>query len=126
MHRVDELADRPPGFVPHQAIPAIHLVPLEEIIAEALGHGRETEAVQREYARMVKKWSEFDILLECSPGELAEYTLPRVLEGIIRVRDGQVHIMPGYDGEYGKIRIFTSEEDKEGRENKHQLSLFGD
>lgn len=126
MHRVDELADRPPGFVPHQAIPAIHLVPLEEIIAEALGHGKETEGVQREYARMVKKWPEFDILLECAPGELAEYALPRVVEGIIRVREGQIHIMPGYDGEYGKIKIFASEEDRDATENKQQLSLFGE
>jgi uncharacterized protein (TIGR00375 family) len=39
MHRVEELADRPEGFIPRNAIPSIHLIPLEEIIAAALGVG---------------------------------------------------------------------------------------
>ena len=31
MHRVDDLSDRPAGFLPRNAIPSIHLIPLEEI-----------------------------------------------------------------------------------------------
>jgi PHP family Zn ribbon phosphoesterase len=33
-------------------------------------------------------------------------------EAISRVRSGNVHIAPGYDGEYGKIKIFEEEEQK--------------
>ena len=53
MHRVEELTDREAGFVPTNAIPSIHLIPLEEIIAEALGQGVGTKGVDREYMHLV-------------------------------------------------------------------------
>lgn len=31
---------------------------------------------------------------------------PKILDGIRRVRAGQIQIEPGYDGVYGKVRIF--------------------
>ena len=33
-----------------------------------------------------------------------------VADGISRMRSGDVHIEPGYDGEFGKIQVFTREE----------------
>ena len=33
-----------------------------------------------------------------------------IVEGIKRVREGKVHISPGFDGEYGKIKIFNDDE----------------
>jgi DNA helicase-2/ATP-dependent DNA helicase PcrA len=44
---------------------------------------------------------------------LEKATLPEIAEGVIRVREGKVIIEPGYDGVYGKIRIFSKEEKKE-------------
>jgi len=38
--------------------------------------------------------------------------LPEIAEGIVRVREGKVFIEPGYDGVYGKIRIFSRGEQK--------------
>jgi DNA helicase-2/ATP-dependent DNA helicase PcrA len=35
---------------------------------------------------------------------------PRIREAIARARAGNVHIAPGYDGEFGTIRIFTDDE----------------
>jgi PHP family Zn ribbon phosphoesterase len=123
MHRVEELADRPEGFVPKNAIPSIHLIPLEEIIAEALGYRIGTKAVEAEYERLVEKGgSEFHILLEATPDELATYVPERTLEGIVRMRQGKVSIIPGHDGVYGKITLFP--EKKEGEESKEQLKLF--
>ena len=123
MHRVEELADRPEGFVPKNAIPSIHLIPLEEIIAEALGYRIGTKAVEAEYERLVEKGgSEFHILLEATPEELATYVPERTLEGIVRMRQGRVSIIPGHDGVYGKITLFP--EKKEGEESKEQLKLF--
>jgi len=43
---------------------------------------------------------------------LEKLTLPEIAEGIIRVREGKVFIEPGYDGVYGKIRIFSKGEQK--------------
>ncbi len=124
MSRVEELADRPQEFVPSKAIPAIHLVPLEEIIAESLGHGRDTNAVRKEYMRMVEIGdSEFEILLERSPEELTEFATPKILESILRVREGQIQITPGYDGVYGKIQISPLSDEGE-EDHREQLSLF--
>lgn len=123
MHRVEKLADRPEGFVPKQAIPSIHLIPLEEIIAEALGVRVETKAVEMEYDRLIEKGgSEFRILLEAPPEELRTFMPPKILEGIIRMRQGKVSIIPGHDGVYGKITLFP-EKKKEG-EGREQLKLF--
>ncbi len=108
MNRVEELADRPEGYVPQKAIPALRTVPLDEIIANALGVGSNATSVEREYLRLVEKGgSEFDILLELSPEELGSFIPPRILEGILRVREGRLQITPGHDGVFGKIEIFS-------------------
>ena len=123
MHRVEELSDRPEGFIPKNAIPSIHLIPLEEIIAEALGYRVGTKAVETEYDRLVERGgSEFQILLDATPDELASFVPKKILEGIIRMRQGKVSILPGHDGVYGKITLFP--ERKEGEELKEQLKLF--
>ena len=44
-----------------------------------------------------------------------------VREAVARMRAGDVHIAPGYDGEYGKIRIF---EEAERKEIKGQMPLL--
>ena len=123
MHRVEELADRPEGFIPKNAIPSIHLIPLEEIIAEALNVRVGTKAVETEYEKLVERGgSEFWILLDAAPDELASFVPSNILDGIIRMRQGRVSIIPGHDGVYGKITLFP--ERKGGGESKEQLKLF--
>ncbi len=124
MHRVEELSDRPEGFVPKNAIPSIHLLPLEEIIAEGLGIRVGTKAVESEYDRLIERGgSEFRILLEATPDELSSFVPPRILEGIIKMRQGKISIIPGHDGVYGKINLFPEEQIVEPPKGA-QLSLF--
>jgi hypothetical protein len=55
---IDEPAGKkapPEGFVPKNAIPSIHLIPLEEIIADALGVGTNASSVEKEYLQLVER-----------------------------------------------------------------------
>jgi len=107
------LADRPEGFKPENAIPFKSLIPLEEIIADALGRGVGTIEVDKEYKNLIEKiGNEFRVLIDAPKEELEKIALPEIAEGIIRVREGKVFIEPGYDGVYGKIRIFQKGEQK--------------
>jgi uncharacterized protein (TIGR00375 family) len=125
MHRVEEMADRPEGFVPGNSIPSIHLIPLEEIIAASLAVGVGTKAVEAEYERLIKAGgSEFAVLLDMPPEKLKRFTTSRILEGIVRMRQGKLQVDPGHDGVYGKIRIFSPEDRGEGEVSKEQMSLF--
>ena len=111
MNRVEQLSDRPEGGKPEKIIPFKSLIPLREIIADAFGVGKSSKLVQEEYRKLVNTLgSEFEILLNRERNQLEEITSSLVAEGIIRVREGKVKVYPGYDGEFGKIEIFSSEE----------------
>ena len=113
LNRVEQLADRPEGFQPENAIPFKSVIPLEEIIADALGRNPGTVEVEKEYNNLIEKFeNEFNVLLKVPRFDLESVTLPEIAEGIIRAREGKVFIEPGYDGVYGKIRIFQKEEQK--------------
>ena len=122
LNRVEQLADRPKGEKPDGAIAYKSLVPLNEIIAEAFGVGVASKKVKEEYRSLISKLgSEFYTLIDAEKSELESATVPEVVEGIMRVREGKLYIRPGYDGEYGKIKIFGSDVEKE---TKTQTSLF--
>ncbi len=111
LNRAEELADRPEGSRPEGAPSFKSLVPLEEIVAEAIGQTVGTKQVMAEYENLIKKLGpELKILLDIPGRELGTATLPEIAEGIIRVREGKVIKEPGYDGVYGKIRIFSKKE----------------
>jgi len=123
MNLVEQLADRPEGFIPENAIPYRNLIPLEEIIAEVKGVKKGSIAAQNDYLGLVAQFgTEFNILLKLSDEELFKKMPQRLAEGILKVRQGKVNIKAGYDGEYGIISIFGEEEKEDKKEQ--QLSLF--
>ena len=104
LHRVEDLADRDEpelGDVPFRS-----LIPLAEIISQAIGVGVQSKAVAKIYDAMLDRHgTELDILLEHSLDKLAPGTPERVLEGIGKMRSGDITIEPGYDGVFGKVEI---------------------
>ena len=120
MNRVDELADRPEGFVPENSIPYQRTVPLLEIISDILGVGPASKAVDREYKAIVPGLgTELEVLTEVREDELFKKTPQKIAEGILNVRNGNIDIQPGFDGEYGKIEIVSGKDSRE-----KQLNLF--
>ena len=111
LNRVAELADRPEGFVPKNAIPFKNLIPLNEVIAESVGVSVASKEVAKHYNNLIKNLgSEFEILLNTEKKEIEKQSLPEIAEGILRVRQGKVFVESGYDGVYGKIKIFEAKE----------------
>ena len=111
MHRVESLADRPEGQPKPNAAPFHSLIPLPEIISEIQGVGPNSKRVQREYDRILGRLGpELEILFNLPLEEIAATGGPKLAEGIGRMRRGEVIAQPGYDGEYGVIKVFPAVE----------------
>jgi uncharacterized protein (TIGR00375 family) len=110
--RVEELADRPVDFKPQEAIGYMHLLPLSEIIATVLGaNNPSTEKVWSIYNSLVARFGdEYAVLIDASKEEMSRIVDSRIAEAIVRVREGKVKVIPGYDGVYGQLVIFEEEE----------------
>jgi uncharacterized protein (TIGR00375 family) len=122
MHRVGKLADRPPGFKLQEAPPFYSLIPLPEILSEVMKVGVNSKAVGNEYFRLLESLgNEFTILMDTPLDDIEREGSALLREAVGRVRTGNVHIVPGYDGEYGKVKIF---EEVERKEIKGQTRLF--
>jgi len=114
MHRVNKLADREKGFKPVEALPFYPIIPLPEVLAETLEVGPSSKKVDVAYQGLIQKLgSEFKILLDTPLNDIENTGSLLIREAISRVRAGNVRITPGFDGEFGKIKIFSNMERKE-------------
>jgi uncharacterized protein (TIGR00375 family) len=104
LHRIQELADRQEPK--RSGVSFRSLIPLDEIISQAIGVGVQSKAVAKIYDFMVERHgSELNALLDHPLDGFSRDIPERVVEGIAKMRCGDVVIEPGYDGVYGKIRI---------------------
>lgn len=103
LQRVEELADRPEGFVPNRAIPFKRLLPLYEVISFSTGVNRlYAKAVIEEQNKLITAFgTELAVLLDAPLERLLELTKKPVAQAIVALREGRVSFAPGYDGVYG-------------------------
>ncbi len=109
--RVDALADRADGERPAGAVPFRSIVPLEQVLGEALGVGPASKKVQAQYLRLTDRvGSEFALLLDVPLEAIRAEAGERVAEAVRRVRAGELTVLGGFDGQYGTVRIFKEDE----------------
>ena len=114
MSRVLDLADRPAGSSPPDASPFYSLIPLAEVLGEILNVGPKSKRVTTAYQQLLDSVGpELFILREAPLGDLSEAGGHLLAMGIERMRYGRVTAEGGYDGEYGRISLFSPGEKRE-------------
>lgn len=102
--------------------PFSRLVPLGEIIEEVLGVGEETKQAEALYERLIEDLgTEFRVLVEASLEEIERAGGEKLMEAVRRVRRGEIFVKPGFDGQYGQVKVWG--EDKEEK-TQEQMILF--
>jgi uncharacterized protein (TIGR00375 family) len=90
--------------------PFAKLVPLNEIIAEVIGGPATSVKVKAIFDQLTEKFtSEFEVLLKTPIEEIAKSNGEDLASAIGKVRSGNIFITPGYDGEYGVVKIDSAE-----------------
>ena len=111
LSRVLGLADRRAPAQPRAGEGFRSLIPLPEVLAELVGTGNGSRAVGALYARLIGSYgSELELLLDAPVEDIARSQGSLLAEAIRRMREGQTNPTPGYDGEFGVIRVFDDEE----------------
>lgn len=122
LYRVRELAGRPEGYVAKNRHPYAYIVPLADVLSEIFNVGPKTKKVTGYYNKAIEALgSELDILTEKKIQDIAACGVPLLAEAIEKMRNGDLHIAPGFDGEYGKVALFTEEEKAVLRGEQHPL-----
>ena len=147
MDRVEELAKNQVSSIKYQVSangvrwvypdgsgrpPYVSLVPLSEILAEALSLGADTKKVMDTYMLLVSQLgSEFNVLLKSDLKDIERFTSQKVAEGIEKVRNGNIVVEPGYDGKFGVVKIWQNSQEleekkqaKDDNQEESQLNLF--
>jgi uncharacterized protein (TIGR00375 family) len=140
MHRVEELAksavfpeelfkSNPNGVKwildpAHKHPPFVKLVPLNEIIAESLHSTVSSQKVKDLYDNLCQKFgSENEILLKIPAADIEKEAGPRLAEGIDKVRRGDIVIAPGYDGQYGIVKIWGEQKPAEAPQSNPENQM---
>ncbi len=108
LSRINDLTDRPSRVMPKNSVPYKSIVPLQEIIAESLGVASTSSIkVQALYEKMIGEiGNEFEILLDVPIARIAAIGGDRVGLAIELMRAGRVQITAGFDGIFGKVKLF--------------------
>jgi len=104
-YRVEELADKDANYSNKKKF--YTLLPLHELIALAKGVGMQSKNVWSIYNSLIGHFeNEFNILLNVSKEELIKLNFDdKLIELILKNREGKIKVKPGYDGVYGVAQM---------------------
>jgi DNA helicase II / ATP-dependent DNA helicase PcrA len=109
--RVLALADRPSAVQPRQSEGFRYIIPLPEMLSELTGAGAGSRAVTSLYARIIGAFgSEYAFLLDSAIEDIRRSQGTLLAEAVRRMREGRIDPRPGYDGQFGVIRVFDDAE----------------
>ena len=121
-YRVTELADRPRGAKPAGAAQFQSLLSLAEILGELCYTASSSKKVGKLYEKLLAEVGpELYILRKAELAQIRDAGGELLAAAIEKMRAGRVHATPGYDGEYGIIKIFN---ERERAEVMGQIQLF--
>ncbi|HBQ50504.1 hypothetical protein A3B42_01410 [Candidatus Daviesbacteria bacterium RIFCSPLOWO2_01_FULL_38_10] len=113
MSRVEKLATRGAEEIISNRPKYKMLVPLNQIIAEALNTAKTSQKVINEYKKLAENLGgEIKILTKVDLKDIEKLSGPKIAEGVDRMRQGKLVIDPGYDGVYGVVKIWPDGEEK--------------
>lgn len=103
-NRVVQLSTNPKDYKPSNAKTYYILLPLHEVIALSLNTSDlQSKKVWIIYNNLIKAFSnEFNILLKVKKEDLGKVVDDKLVDLILRNREGKIKVKPGFDGEYGK------------------------
>lgn len=103
--------------------PYIMLVPLLEILAETLGSLSSSQKTIYEYKKLTDQFeNELSVLLQTKSEDIERVSGPKIRQALEKVRSGNIIVEPGFDGEYGKVKIWKDEADE--TVDQKQMGLF--
>ena len=134
--RVEELAQREidaspddDGLVRHPdgRPPFRSMVSLQQILSEVTGVGINTKRVRTAYMSLIESFgTELAILLDAPTSDIAT-ALPRygerLAEGIHKVRAGDIYVQPGFDGQYGVVKVWPDGTESQNAPVARQVTM---
>ena len=121
-NRVVELSDRVDILQRPNRKPMHSLIPLKEILGEIMCVGPASKKIETAYQNYIRKWgNELSILMNLDIETIQSEGDEVLAEAIRRMRNSEVLVSEGYDGEFGTIRVFA---DGEMSQFSAQNSLF--
>ena len=111
LHRVEDLADHDEGRKPPRHAPYHSIIQLADILSEVMQVGPKSKKVTRAYRNALDKLgSEFNILHNLASDAIDQAGIPLLAEAIRRMRQQEINVIPGFDGQYGRVQIFKDQE----------------
>ncbi|MCP3875344.1 MAG: UvrD-helicase domain-containing protein, partial [Desulfobacteraceae bacterium] len=122
LNRVQELATRPEGYDPGNRQGYKSIIPLTDILSEIFEVGPKTKKVTTYYNKAIEALGpELGILLDKSLSDIETAGVPLLPQAIKKMRTGNINVDPGYDGEFGKVNLFSCQEKESLRGEKNFL-----